>query len=263
MFQIIENQFIRYPWLSISKNNAGVVVTTKKIGSRFFEDATIPSGIQKHNSTVLSVDFKLNTIESTSDNNDNSLVFNEKIILEQVQNDNLVLSSNDMFEILKISAISELFSIQYLKNNNVYFITRNPLDRFYTGYFEKIDSIVGETYGKLSEQPQPIIDNVLNEYVTKIDYTIFSDEHLSLWNTFLLNVIEANSLQEYANVIDLNNSEQMNIFNKLDQPSNKLWLNNWITNSNNLKYINELHNKFKFYFELELQNYNKLLTFSK
>lgn len=259
MFQIIENQFIRYPWLSISKNNAGVVVTTKKIGSRFFEDITIPIDAKKHQSTILSIDFTIDDIESYSDAIDDSLVFNQKI-LQSVANDNLVLSPSDMFKILNISSISELFSVEYLKNNKVFFITRNPIDRFYTGYFEKVDSIVGERYGKLSEQPQEIIDSILNEHILKINYTIFSDEHLSLWNTFLLKLIKDNNLQEISNVIDLNNSEEMKIFNKLDQPSNKIWLDNWLSNIDNKPYINELHSKFKFYFELELESYNKLLN---
>jgi len=259
MFQFIKNQSIRYPWLSISKNNAGVVITSKKIGSRFFEDITIPFGTKKHKSKIISIDFRIDNFEHNNDV-DPSIILNNKI-LEQVTNDNLILSVDDMFSILNVPSISELFSANYLKSNNVFFITRNPIDRFYTGYFEKIDSVVGpDIQTRLADQPQNIIDSILNEHIQKIDYTIFSDEHLSLWNTFLLQLITDNSLQEYATIIDLNDSEKMKIFDKLDQPSNKIWLDNWLSNPNNEHHINELHNKFKFYFELELESYNKLLN---
>ena len=260
MFEFKKNEFIAYPIISISKNSSGLVITTKKIGSRFFEDISLKIN-QEYDETPTAIDFRVDKFIQDKNTNeiDSKIVFNDKII--SVAPSPVILNSIDkFFNISNISSISELFSADYLKTNEVFFITRNPIHRFYTGYFEKVDSIVGLGNDRLVDKPQSIIDSVLNEYTLKIDYSIFSDEHLSLWNTFLLKVITDNNLKNYVNIIDLDDYDKMKIFEKCDQPSNKTWITNWLNNVDNKLYINQLESKFKFYFDLELHSYNTILN---
>lgn len=265
MFELKSGEIIFYPWFCISKVDDMVVITTKKIASRFFEVATLSvNEIIGYNSNavkVKAIDFLL------SSDPINSFYLNDiQIRHEQFGSNTLKISLDEFYEELKVKNVPEVFSAEYTQTNKVVFITRNPIDRFYTGFIEWVDSEFGKVSNGLQlrgDVPQEQVDLVLNEYVRQMDYNVFSDAHMSLWNTFLINFLTANNIEKYVKIVNLDNPSHMQMFKKdyvFDQPSNKSYLNMWLTNSGNRESIEELYNKFKFYFDLETESYNKLLN---
>jgi hypothetical protein len=265
MFELKSGEIVLYPQFSVCKVDDMVVITTKKIASRFFEVATLSANeIIGYNSKVdktKAIDFSLSA-EPT-----NSFYLNDiEIRHEQFGSESLKVSLDEFYEELKVKNISEVFSVEYTQTNKVVFIIRNPIDRFYTGFIEWVDSEFGKVSNGVQlrgDVSQEQLDLILNEYIRKINYNIFSDVHMSLWNTFLTNFIITNNIEKYVQIVNLNNPSHMQIFKKdyvFNQPSNVSYLNRWLTNSENKESIEELHNKFKFYFELEIESYNKLLN---
>jgi hypothetical protein len=116
-----------------------------------------------------------------------------------------------------------------------------------------------EDYNSLSNLTQDKINFILNEYTESVTLDIFNDEHLSLWNTFLLNFLQKQDLLNKVQIIDLNDSEKLSIFNKLDQPSNKSWLTGWVNDESNKLYIDKLISKYKIIFDTEIESYKILL----
>ena len=62
----------------------------------------------------------------------------------------------------------------------------------------------------------------------------------------------------------MNDTERISsLFGVIAQPSNKQPLSKWLSNSDNKPYIDEIETKLKYYFDLEMEHYNKLLTLGK
>lgn len=264
MFELKLGEAIHYPVFCVSKINDMVVITTKKIASRFFEAATLEEyQLKEYNykqHKLKSIDCVINTKIN------NSFNLSDVTIVPIPGSDAVRLSLNEFYEELKIKDVSDIFSVDYAETNKIVFVTRSPIDRFYTGFIEWVDSEFGK-YNNNSElrwhKSQEEIDSVLNEYIRKIDYNVFSDQHMSLWNTFLINFLITNDIKHLVKIVNLNNLSHMQIFKKdymFGQPSNKSYIDKWLSADTNEKFIKELHDKFKFYFDLEIDSYNKLLN---
>jgi len=264
MFELKSGKVLSYPWFCISKVDDMVVVTTKKIASRFFEAATLNEHqIKNYNPTI----HKLKTIDYRVNGLQNNFILNDINFTPIDNSDNaLKVSLDEFYEELKIKNISDIFSVDYAEANKIVFVTREPVYRFYTGFIEWVDSEFGKINNGVelrNANSQEEINLVLNEYVRKVNHNIFSDSHMSLWNTFLINFLITNKIKHHVKIVDLNNPKHMQIFKKdyvFDQPSNKFYIDNWVSNPNNKKFIEELHDKFKFYFDLETDSYDKLLN---
>ena len=282
MFNFKENQLLRMPILCISIYNDTLIFSTKKIGSRFFERDYIDTLGETIENTI---NFQMDNPIEDSEFTYNNYEFGEfKHKLEV----------NEFFKILNISSISELFSENIYQKYKFVFIVRNPMDRFHTGLFEKIDSVFSEiitddnnhtktidkTYYTVFTQnvvkkyfnieddiplkfrQQSTIDSILNEFSVSMDYNIFNDSHLSLWHTFLLDFINNMGIASKIDIIDLDDSEKINsiISETFEQPSNKKWITNWLENPNNKSYIDTMYNNLKYYLDLENESYQKLLN---
>jgi hypothetical protein len=280
MINILNKEF-NYPVLCISIVGKYLVFTTKKTGSRYFEDISsdIVCVTQKK-----SINFYVEDAEGDLENSHGDDIdlyhnfFNYRIY---------PIRSHDLLEIyefnnlLKIDKISDIFSDKVMKNFEYVFITRNPIDRLLTGFFEKIGSIISvlETdkhnqflfniiknhfgiteYIEFNNLSQDKINLILNEFALSINYRLLNDEHLSLWNYFLIEFLHKTNLHNKVQIIDLNDSSKMNIFNKISQPSNKPWLSSWLSDENNKHYIDTMLLNLKPYMDLEIQSYNKLLS---
>ena len=282
MFNFKENEILEFPILCISIYNDTLIFSTKKIGSRFFERDYINTPGENIENTI---NFQI------SNSNQNSLLTYNGYGFSEFKHK---LEVNDFFKILNISSISELFSEKIYQKYKFVFIVRNPMDRFHTGLFEKMDSVFSEiitddnNYSKridekyytsftqnvikkyfnieddmsLKFRPQSTIDSILNEFSISMDYTIFNDSHLSLWNTFLLDFINNMDIVSKIDIIDLNDSDKINniIPETFQQPSNKKWITNWLGNPNNKSYIDTMYNNLKYYLDLENESYQKLLN---
>lgn len=282
MFNFKENQFLQFPILCVSVYNDTLIFSTKKIGSRFFEREYIDISGKTIENTI---NFTMGKASENSVHQHNGYEFREF---------RHKLKIDEFFKILNISSISELFSDRISQKYKFVFIVRNPIDRFHTGLFEKTDSVFSEIitddnyYSRqindkyytsftqnvvkkyfnidddisLKFRPQSTIDSILNEISVSLDYTIFNDSHLSLWNTFLLDFISNFSVSSNIDIIDLSDSEKITniIPETFQQPSNKEWITNWLGNSNNKSYIDTMYNNLKYYLDLENDSYQKLLN---
>ena len=274
MINILNKEF-NYPVLCISIVGKYLVFTTKKTGSRYFEDIS---------SDILDVTQK-NSINITIHNNEyrtnENLEYNFFNYNFEVYNSDKLIDINQFLKILNVDNFSDIFSDKVIENFNYVFITRNPLDRLFTGFFEKVDSIVGvlqldyhglfiydiikkqlgiDDYNSLHNLSQDKINLILNEFALSINYRLLNDEHLSLWNYFLIQFLHETNLYNKVQIIDLNDSSKMSIFNKIDQPSNKPWLSKWLSDENNKEYIDTMLLNLKPYMDLEIQSYNELLS---
>jgi hypothetical protein len=269
---IIDNQEFKYPTLCISIIDDYLVFTTKKNGSRYFEDLTFDKKWNRINSIDLYLHSNFNFYNSE---------LNYKLLDYNVEvSPNTHMDVNLFFKFLEIESFNDLFSEKVFEKYKFIFIIREPLDRFFTGFFEVVDSIIGvfkydvrslhtfgiikkyfnlEDYNSLNNLTQDKINFILNEYTQSITSHIFNDEHLSLWNTFLLNFLQKQNLLNKVQVIDLNDSEKLSIFNKLAQPSNKPWVSGWLNDESNKLYIQELISKYQIVFDTEIESYKILL----
>ena len=252
----INNQEFKYPTLCISVIDDYLVFTTKKNGSRYFEDLSFDKKWDRVNAIDLYLHNNLNF---------NNSQLNYKLLDYNVEiSPNTHMDVNLFFKFLEIENFNDVFSEKVFEKYKFIFIVRDPFNRFFTGFFEIIDSIFGvlkydahnvytfeiikkyfnlEDYNSLSNLTQDKINFILNEYTQSINSNIFNDEHLSLWNTFLLDFLQKQNLLNKVQIIDLNDSEKLSIFNKLVQPSNKPWLAGWINDDSNKSYIDKLISK--------------------
>jgi hypothetical protein len=269
---MINNHTFNNPTLCISVIDNYLVFTTKKNGSRYFEDLSINKDWER----VDTINLYLH----------NHLDFHDSQLNYKISDYNIEISPNtpmDMelfFKFLDIENFNDIFSEKVFEKYKFIFIVRNPLDRFFTGFFEVVDSIIGvlqydarslytfeiikkyfniDDYNSLHNLTQDKINFILNEYTQSINSNIFNDEHLSLWNTFLLNFLQKENLLNKVQIIDLNDSEKLSIFDNLSQPSNKPWLNGWLNDESNKSYIDELLLKYKTIFDTEIESYKLLL----
>jgi hypothetical protein len=273
MINIFDKEF-DYPVLCISIVGNYLVFTTKKTGSRYFED--ISSDIL-YETKKNSINFYLSKSQYNQNDSDCNFINYKFKCIETYELLNVV----QFYNLLKINKISDIFSDKVMKNYHYVFITRNPLDRLFTGFFEKIGSIISvlgtdnynqylfniiknhfgiTEYTEFNNLSQDKINLVLNEFALSINHRLLNDEHLSLWNYFLIEFLHKTNLHNKVQVIDLNDSSKMNIFNKISQPSNKPWLSKWLSDENNKHYIDTMLLNLKPYMDLEIQSYNKLLN---
>jgi hypothetical protein len=268
----INNQEFKYPTLCISVIDDYLVFTTKKNGSRYFEDLSLNNEWGEVNAIDLYLHSNLNF---------NNSELNYKLLDYNVEvSPNTHMDVNLFFKLLEIQSFNDVFSEKVFEKYKFIFIIREPLNRFFTGFFEVVDSILGvlkydarslhtfgiikkyfnlEDYNSLNNLTQDKINFILNEYTESVTLDIFNDEHLSLWNTFLLNFLQKQDLLNKVQIIDLNDSEKLSIFNKLDQPSNKPWLTGWVNDESNKLYIDKLISKYKIIFDTEIESYKILL----
>jgi hypothetical protein len=270
----INNQQFKYPILCISVVDKYLVFTTKKTGSRYFEDISsdVIDVTQKK-----SINLHLDDIQNNNTQTD-FIFFNYEF---KIFHNEKLLNLQEFNDLLKIDKIYDIFSDKVMNNFEYVFVTRNPLDRLFTGFFEKIGSIVNVLHGDIYNQflfdiiknyfkineytdfnklPQDKINLILNQFALSIDYKLLDDEHLSLWNYFLFNFLQKENLLSKVKIIDLSDIHKMNNFPKLDQPSNKLWLSNWMHDEKNKYYIDTMLLNLKPYMDLEIESYNILLN---
>lgn len=271
MIRIGQLEF-KYPIICISIIDDNLIFTTKKIASRYVEKLS-----KTDSGTINTINFKLHNSSDNEYNNQSDVRLKTEIYSFEYISSSSFINVDEFFYLLGINSIEELFSDKILKKYKFTFITRNPIDKFLTGYFEKIDALLGnlenieienvehlsdllkiifdiEDYEKLSILPQHKINTILNTFSKSFSYKIFNDVHLSFWNLFLIEFLEKVSIKNKVDVIDLN---KFNLYGKLEEPSNKPWLNNWA--SSNSEFVNNMFFRFDEYFSLEKNAYNNLV----
>ena len=222
-----------YPSLVICSIDGRIVITTHKIGSRFFEEKAGRCSDWKnykeshfqwntHDTYIATIEPSINT----------QYEFSHGGGLEQ--------KTKSFCDLVGVDKIEDIFTTQPIT-----FITRDPWSRFWSGLFE----VIGEN---------------INEKINQIDKAILNDTHLSLWNTFLIELILHYEIKEHE-IIDLNNpliTERYGLkTTAAHESTNRLKYKPWLENEDNKVYIEKLQTILKPYMDLEINAYNKLLNY--
>jgi hypothetical protein len=269
------------PTVCISIFQNKLIFTTKKVGSRYFEDiSAIREDSESNSNDRRSIDFQLifNSESSRSmPDYDGRLNF-DKYYFKVAPHS--LLSQDDFFNIVGIKKISDLFSETTQQNWEYIFIVRDPLKRTLTGFCEIADSYfsnlvtysysrnIAQKYFQIVLPTSPSISfrdlsiekviEILNEYSGYIGNDLIRDEHASAWCIFLRSFINDNKLHKKIKIIDLEDKTAMSIFPKLTQPSNKGYLKEWMDVSNRF-YVDNLIKSIDFFLIPETEAYNELL----
>jgi hypothetical protein len=269
------------PTVCISIFQNKLIFTTKKVGSRYFEDiSAIRDESESTSNDRRSIDFQLifNSESSRSmPDYDDRLNF-DKYYFKVAPHS--LLSQDNFFDIVGIKKISDLFNESTQKNWEYIFIVRDPLKRTLTGFCEIADSYFANSmlysYSRNIVQkhfqivlgPSPNVSfkdlpiekvvEILNEYSGYIGTDLVRDEHTSAWCIFLRSFIIDHNLSKKIKIIDLEDKSAMSIFPKLTQPSNKGYLKEWMDISNRF-YVENLIKSIDFFLIPETEAYKELL----
>jgi hypothetical protein len=266
--------------ISIYKNK--IIFTTKKNGSRYFEDiAANRDSLKPHQIYRQSIDLLPIQFESINNEMDERMIYGEYYFDKSPHS---YIDIDTFFDKLNIEKISDLFSDKVTNNWELIFIFRHPLKRTLTGYVELVDSYFGKlisqehskhitmkyfnlppmdsadiSFSKLTDEA---IISILNEYSLHIGDALIRDEHTNAYNMFLNSFIRNHNLINKIQLIDLDDMEQMAIFPKIAQPSNKKYLTKWL-NEKNKFYIDSLLHSIQFFLQSETDAYDELKKLSK
>jgi len=240
--------------LCISYYKNQIIFTTKKVGSRYFEEFS-----ETNTAGFSSIEFRIhekNEVYNPSigihGQYPNFIIGNYH--LEPYNNDDVEKNIDKFFSMLNLKTMLDIF-----KSNKLIFIIREPLKRTLSGFIEMVDGTLPYT---LSETSDENIVNTINESVVTMIPFLYKDEHTSCWNSFLAQLIEDNDIVELARpkIIDLDNKSDMSIFpTSPAKPTNKNILKLWLRDGDQSK-IDLLNNGISRLLEIETESYNKLLA---
>lgn len=268
----IQNQL---PIICFSITNNELHITTKKVGSRFFEYLTEDTKYIefriKHKSKCLPEELN-----------------NESHFLDLILfyfNDNSVLNLQEFFDILNINSFNDILTKEFSQRWKVTFIIRNPILRFLSGYVELVDSSLSsllESTSSIDNDVYSIIKKydsiakknnsyysikdfsinesnlILNYFANTFDSSIMNDEHISNWNTIVYYLLE--QMSEKPKILDLDNLEDMRLYGQDNTfVSNKSIYENWLSNDENKEHILNLFNKLNYFILPEYSFFQSLI----
>ena len=272
------NENITLPTLCIALYSGQIIFTTKKIGSRYFEDITRIESPTNSVSTIEFIILKVDEHTPKYENFDSRLIFDNYYF--KLSNSSF-LSVDEFFNKLKIKKISDIVSDKVLMEWQLVGIIREPVKRTLTAFIEVCDSYVGnfmnntcskhifQKYFQIiippntpdynfSQLSTENINKILNEYALNIGKDLIKDEHASGWHIFLSIFIKTYKLEDKVKIIDLDNKENMSVFPVISQPSNKSHLDNWLLEENKF-HVNTLLTSIEPFLIQESNAYTELL----
>jgi hypothetical protein len=269
------------PILCISLFDSQMIFTTKKVGSRYFEDITKPN---QGNDTPTTIEFKIlryNDTQKTDSNFDSRLIFDNYYFDISPQS---YLSVDTFFTKLKIKKISDIISDDVLNEWQLIGIVREPIKRTLTAFIETCDAYfansmlypfsrdIFQKYFQIIIPPSndynftllssENINKILNEYALTTGPDLIKDEHASGWHMFLSKFVKKYRLESKIKIIDLDNKDDMSGFPRIIQPSNKKHLNNWLIDENKFN-VDTLIASIQAFLVHELDAYNELLELKR
>lgn len=265
------------PVLCISLFASQMIFTTKKVGSRYFEDITKPN---RGSDTATTIEFKIlryTDTQKTDPNYDSRLIFDNYYFDISSKSH---LTADEFFTKLKIKKISDIVSDDVLNEWQMVGIIREPIKRTLTAFIETCDAFFsnamiypfsrdifqkyfqiiitpsnGYNFSQLSTES---INKILNEYALTTGPDLIKDEHASGWHMFLSKFVKKYRLESKIKIIDLDNKDDMSAFPRIIQPSNKKHLNSWLTDENKFN-VDTLISSIQAFLVHELDAYNELL----
>jgi hypothetical protein len=269
IYNLKQQASIGLPIICFSITGNKLHITTKKVGSRFFEHL---------DKDTKYIEFRVkNKLNCTPHEIDNGVEFYDYIFL--YFENNSIISISEFFEILSIDKISDIANENFLNNWEVIVVTRDPIIRLLSGYVELVDSMLS-TYTEINDseifnivekyvnvsvlENKPFVglkhfstiesNTLLNYFSNKVEKTIITDEHTSNWNIFLSNFL-AKYKGRYG-VIDIDNTSDMAEYgNSGTNISNKTIYLNWLDDYSNRSYINGFLSKLNHFMVMEYISY--------
>jgi len=266
------------PSMCISLWNNKMFFTTKKIGSRYFEDLSKTDG-GEINGRVKSIDFRIERIRETELDDtkyDKRLVWGSHYYF--VTNASYY-NIDEFLNELGITKVSDILSESVLSKRQLIFVVRNPIIRTLTAFIEVVDSYYANSmnihfikpiiqkYFTLNENDvkHPSLHDlteeksiqILNEYSEFIGKFLIVDEHSSGWHQFLFRFITLNNIKSNFNIIDLDNKSTLKNYPKISQPSNKKQINVWLAQEDDI-HVRKLISSMNHFLIAELDAYDSL-----
>jgi len=269
------------PILCISLFASQMIFTTKKVGSRYFEDITKPN---KGTDKPTTIEFKILRYTNTQKSDPN---FDTRLIFDNYYFDissKSFLSVDTFFSKLKIKKISDILSDEVLNEWQLVGVVREPIKRTLTAFIETSNAFfsnamiypfsrdIFQKYFQLIVTPSAEynfsqlstenINKILNEYALTTGPDLIRDEHASGWHMFLNKFVKKYRLESKIKIVDLDNKEDMSVFPLITQPSNKKDLNNWLTDENKFN-LDTLISSIQTFLVHESDAYNELLDLKR
>jgi hypothetical protein len=271
------------PTMCVSLWNNKIIFTTKKVGSRYFEDLSkTDGGVQ--NGPSKSIDFRLERLGRYSKDDpkyDKRLIWDSHYYFVTNQSP---FGLEDFLNELGIEKVSDMFNDSVLSKRELVFVIRNPIIRTFTAFVEVVDSYyaqlmnipyikpIAEKYFRLQPSTKDNVSlhdleekkviEILNEYSTYIGKMLITDEHASGWHQFLFKFITKNNLASKISIIDLDNKSTLKNYPKIHQPSNKKHVNAWLGQEDD-GYIRKLISSMNHFLIAELDAYDSLCELYK
>ena len=215
---IVFTEGLNLPTLCISLFDNQVIFTTKKIGSRYFEDIT---KLNEGTDNPITIEFKIlrYTDNQKSDPNFDSRLIFDNYYFEVANESHLTIDS--FFSKLKIKKISDIVSDD-LKMQLI-IIVREPIKRTLTAFIETCDAYFlnamkypfsrdifkkyfqilitpSASYG-FHQLPTESVNKILNEYALTTGPDLIKDEHASGWHMFLYKFVKKYELESKIKTI--------------------------------------------------------------
>jgi hypothetical protein len=269
------------PVLCISLFASQMIFTTKKVGSRYFEDITKPN---QGSDAPTTIEFKIIRYTDTQKTDPN---FDARLIFDNYYFDlspSSSLTTDEFFTKLKIKKISDIISDDVLNEWQMVGIVREPVKRTLTAFIETCDAWfsnsmlhpfsrdIFQKYFQVIIPPSndynftllssENINKILNEYALTTGPDLIKDEHASGWHMFLSKFIKKYRLESKIKIIDLDNKDDMSVFPRITQPSNKKHLNNWLIDENKFN-VDTLMASIQTFLVHEFDAYNELLDLKR
>ena len=202
------------PNLVICFFNQQVVFTTKKIASRYFTDLS-----RNNDGNAQSIEFQFERLCSQED-----CFYSNNLNLYYSESPESNMNESEFYSLLGIEKFDDFFLPKFCEKYQIYIITKDPLERLFTGLVEKCESEIINTLGNpifktlFADKYKLNIANQANFKIKKcgldvaasiiedlhrgilIEYS--NDTHYSYWNHFLSKFVkELNT--EKIQIVDL------------------------------------------------------------
>jgi hypothetical protein len=266
------------PTMCVSLWNNKIILTTKKVGSRYFEDLSRTDG-GGVDGPVKSIDFRIERVDKNAINDpkyDKRLLWgSHHYFVTNASHYNI----DDFLKELGIKKVSDIISDSTLSKRELVIVVRNPIIRTFTAFVEVVDSFyaqlmtirfvkpIAEKYFKLDthkkenhglgDLPEAKVVSILNEYSEHIGKFLVTDEHASGWHQFLFRFITLNNLKSKVTIINLDDKETLKNYPQIHQPSNKKHIKAWLSQEDNL-YLKQLISSMNHFLIAELDAYDSL-----
>jgi len=245
-----KNGYLPHFRIGIQEESKRVLVSTRKIKSRW---VTYNSDkiIELHVVTDITAHPIQNEENTFYPINDTYGVIVDKNYFSNPK----AITIDELFSILGISNIDELFTDVTPNGYDVVIYTRDPMLRLLSGYVQRMNQQQYEIDGReIYDLPLDEIIDVMNKNVENVLNYVeeYHDEHISIWNILIENILLCK--QKLPTIIDIDNN---NDDSTLGGVSHEHIYRGWLNSESD--YVDRFIRLMSLFLTLELHSYHKLV----